>query len=153
MRAFIVATLYEWSKTPYQKWIKKNEAWELSVPQLMAYPVESLGYHLGSFMLRHNFTLEPKLENHDVFHVLTGIGISVPEEIAMQFYLLGNGKKSLYLCMVILIGTLLYPDQWRFFLKAYRLGAQANIFHSLAYHKLLLQPIETIRTTFLIQTL
>jgi len=110
MRALILETIYEWSKKPYQKWFKKNTAWNISTKKLMQYPQESLGFYLGCFLLKYNFEPQPRLENHDVFHVLTNIGTSVPEEVAMQYYLLGNGKRSMYLLSVIFLGTLLYPD-------------------------------------------
>lgn len=153
MRALLLETFYEWSKAPYQRWFKKEHPWDISVKQLVTYPKESLGFHLGSFLLQHDFTPQPKLENHDVFHVLTQIGITVPEEIAMQYYLLGNGKRSAYLYMVIFIGTLLYPDKLMFFIKAYQKGSTALTFYQLDFKKLLTQSVSTIRTTFLIKTI
>jgi len=103
---------------------------------------------LGTFP--YDFTPQPKLENHDVFHVLTKTGITVPDEIAMQYYLMGNGKRSMYLYMVILVGTLLYPDKFRLFKTAYKKGARAYSFYQLDFKKLLDQPLDTLRTTFLI---
>ncbi|GAA4274306.1 Coq4 family protein [Aquimarina gracilis] len=153
MRAYILETIYEWSKKPYQKWFKKNAAWSIPAGQLLLYPTESLGFHLGCFLLKYNFDPQPKLENHDVFHVLTNIGITVPEEIAMQFYLFGNGKRSLYLLAVIFLGTLLYPDNIQLFRKAYKKGQEAYAFHQLDYQKLLDQPILKIQNTFLITPL
>ncbi len=153
MRALILETIYEWSKKPYQKWFKRNLAWDIPTKQLMHYPQESLGFHLACFLLKHNFDPQPKLENHDVFHVLTNTGISVPEEIAMQYYLLGNGKQSMYLLSVISLGTLLYPDKISFFRSAYRKGKMAHAFYQLDYKKLLDQPIQTLRNTFLISML
>lgn len=153
MRAFILETIYEWSKQPYQKWIKKNPAWDLPIEKLIAYPYESLGFHLGCFLLKYDFTPQPKLEDHDVFHVLTNIGISVPEEIAMQYYLLGNGKRSMYLLSVIALGSLFYPDKINFFAKAYKKGKTAHPFYQLEYKKLLHQPIQKIQSTFLITSL
>lgn len=153
MRALLLEILYEWSKVPYQKWFKKELPWDLSVSQLLMYPENSLGFHLGSFLLQHDFTPQPKLENHDVFHVLTKTGITVPDEISMQYYLLGNGKKSAYLYIVITIGTLLYPDKFSTFRTAYSNGRSAYTFYQLDFKKLLDQPLATIQTTFLIATL
>ncbi len=152
MRSIILEILYEWSKIPYQRWFKKETPWDISVSQLLRYPKNSLGFHLGSFLLQHDFSPQPKLENHDVFHVLTKTGITVPEEIFMQYYLLGNGKKSVYLYTVIFIGTLLYPDKLKMFRVAFRKGCDAYTFYSLDFKKLLNQPLNTIRTTFLIST-
>ncbi len=151
MRAFILETIYELSKKPYQRWFKKDSAWDISVSTLLqGYPKNSLGFHLGCFLLKHDFSPQPKLENHDVFHVLTNTGISVPEEIAMQYYLLGNGKRSTYLLSVIFLGTLLYPDKIILFRKAYKKGKAAYSFHQLDYRKLLHKPMLTLRAIFLI---
>jgi ubiquinone biosynthesis protein Coq4 len=153
MRVYILETIYELSKKPYQKWFKKQPSWDISVKTLIKYPKGSLGFHLGSFLLQHDFSPQPKLENHDVFHVLTSIGISVPEEIAMQYYLLGNGKRTIYLISVILLGTLLYPDKIKLFKKAYQKGKTAYSFYQLDYKKLLHKPVQTLKTTFLISSL
>ncbi|MEW7291098.1 Coq4 family protein [Aquimarina sp. 2304DJ70-9] len=154
MRAFILETIYELSKKPYQRWFKKDPAWDISVTTLLQeYPKNSLGFHLGCFLVQYDFSPQPKLENHDVFHVLTNTGISVPEEIAMQYYLLGNGKRSTYLLSVIFLGTLLYPDKMIFFRKAYKKGKAAYSFYQLDFKKLLHKPMLTLRTIFLISPL
>ena len=150
MRAIVLEKLYEWSLIPYQSF-KKNEAWGIRIEDLLQYSKDSLGYQMGHFLLRNNFDLQEKLESHDVFHVLTGTGITVPKEISMQFYLLGNGKRSAYLCSVIFLGALLYPDYLKLFLSKYRRGKSSLPFHQLDFYKLLGQPIERIKSTFLIQ--
>jgi ubiquinone biosynthesis protein Coq4 len=150
MRAIILEKLYEWSVIPYQAF-KKNAAWDLGIEDLLQYTKDSLGYQMGRFLLQNNFDLQEKLESHDVFHVLTGTGITVPKEISMQFYLYGNGKRSAYLFSVIFIGSLLYPDKFKLFTSAYRRGKMALPFHQLDFYKLLDQPINRIKSTFLIQ--
>ncbi|TPN81726.1 Coq4 family protein [Aquimarina algicola] len=153
MRALIMETLYEWSKKPYQKWFKHNPEWDISTKTLLKYPKYSLGFHLGCFLLKHDFNPQPKLENHDVFHVLTDTGVSVHEEIAMQYYLFGNGKRSLYMLSVIGIGTICYPDKIKLFRRALRKGKTAYPFHQLEYLKLLDQSVQKLKTTFLITSL
>ncbi len=150
MRAIILEKLYEWSLIPYQSF-KKNEAWTVGIEDLLHYPKETLGYQMGFFLLKNNFDLQEKLESHDVFHVLTGTGITVPEEISMQFYLLGNGKRSAYLFSVIFLGALLFPDYLKMFLSKYRQGKTSLPFHQLDFQKLLNQPLARIKNTFLIQ--
>ncbi|MEX0290544.1 MAG: hypothetical protein AB3N14_15675 [Flavobacteriaceae bacterium] len=150
MRAVILEHLYEWSKRPYQKYFKKTDPWTQSAQELLQYPEGTLGFHLACFLLKHHFELQPKLESHDVFHVLTDTGISVPEEISMQYYLLGNGKRSLYLFTVIVLGTSLYPDELSRFYKAYQRGRRALPFHQLDFSRLLFQPIKRIQSAFLI---
>ena len=150
MRAIVLEKLYEWSVIPYQSF-KKNEAWNLGIEDLLQFPKATLGYQMGYFLLSNNFDLQEKLESHDVFHVLTNTGITVPEEISMQFYLLGNGKRSAYLYSVILLGTLFFPDYFKLFLSRYRRGKASLAFHQLDFQKLLNQPLEGIKSTFLIQ--
>jgi ubiquinone biosynthesis protein Coq4 len=149
MRGLILEKLYEWSLIPYQSF-KKNDAWNIGIEDLLQYSKDSLGYHIGYFLLLNNFDLQEKLESHDVFHVLTETGTTVPEEISMQFYLLGNGKRSAYLFSVIFLGGLLFPDYLKFFLFKYRRGKASLPFHQLDFYKLLDQPIKRITDTFLI---
>lgn len=151
MKDKLFELLYMLSKLPYQRFLKKNAPWNVTKEALLTYPVNSLGYDLGLFLTVNHFTMEPKLEDHDVMHVLIGIGTSVKEEIAMQFYLLGNGKRSIYLFMVVLFGTLFYPFEFPFFRSYYKRGRKALSFYDLDYSKLLMQPTENIRKAFKIQ--
>ncbi len=151
MKDKLFELFYRLSKVPYQHFLKKNAPWSVTKEELLTYPEKTLGNDLGIFLTVNHFTMEPKLEDHDVMHILTGIGTSVKEEIAMQCYLLGNGKRSVYLFMVVLIGTLFYPFEISFFHSYYKRGRRALAFYYLDYSKLLLQPTENIRKTFKIQ--
>jgi hypothetical protein len=148
MRDLIIEKMYEITKKPYQKFFKKGAPWQVTPKELISYNPESLGFHLGSFLIKHHFEMQPKLEEHDVIHVLTNTSISVQDEIGMQFYLLGNGKKSAYLFMVIAMGTLFYPTQINQFIKNYKRGKTAHRFHDLDFQKMLSIPIKNIQHTF-----
>ena len=150
IRDYIIEQLYELGKIPYRYLFKAKRPWNISVNQLLQYSELSLGYHLGSFLLQHNFEPQPQLEDHDVFHVLTRTGITVKEEVAMQYYLLGNGKKSLFLLGTLLIGTLFYPEKIRLFIRSFRRGRKALSFHHLEFKQLLHIPITDIQSKFLI---
>ena len=126
MRDLFIEKMYELSKKPYQKFFKKGKAWDVKVNHLIQLPNDSLGFHLGCFLLKYNFEIQPKLEDHDIIHVLTNTGISVVEEIGMQYYLYGNGKRSLYLIMVIVSGTLFYPTRFSYFKQQYKRGKTAG---------------------------
>lgn len=148
MKEYLIEKMYELSKKPYQKYFKKNNAWNFDKKQLLAFPEESLGFHLGCFLIKYHFEIQPKLEDHDVIHVLTNTGVSVIDEIGMQYYLLGNGKKSLYLFMVILTGTCFYPTQIQNFIKQYKRGKNAHLFHHLDFQKMLKIPVKNIQDSF-----
>lgn len=148
MRDLLIEKMYEITKKPYQKFFKKGVAWNVTPKELIAYKEGSLGFHLGCFLLKYNFDMQPKLEDHDVIHVLTNTQVAVPDEIAMQYFLLGNGKKSAYLFMVICIGTIFYPTHFKHFIHTYNRGKKAHQFHDLDFYKMLNIPVITIRSTF-----
>ena len=151
MRDLFIEKMYELSKKPYQKFFKKGNAWDVKVNQLIQLPDDSLGFHLGCFLLKYNFEIQPKLEDHDIIHVLTNTGISVVEEIGMQYYLYGNGKRSLYLMMVIISGTLFYPTRFSYFKQQYKRGKTAHEFYGLDFLNMLPVPLTHIQKTFNIQ--
>ena len=151
MRDLFIEKMYEISKKPYQRYYKKGNAWNVNVNQLLQLQSDSLGFHLGCFLLKYNFEIQPKLEDHDIIHVLTNTGISVVEEIGMQYYLLGNGKRSLYLWMVILSGTLFYPTRFSYFKKQYQRGKASHEFYGLDFLNMLSVPLTHIQKTFNIQ--
>ena len=148
MKDLFIEKMYEISKKPYQRFFKKGKAWDINVNQLIQLPSDSLGFHLGCFLLKYNFDIQPKLEDHDIIHVLTNTGISVVEEIGMQYYLLGNGKRSLYLLMVIITGTLFYPTRFRYFKQQYERRKQADEFYGLDFLNMLSIPITNLQQTF-----
>lgn len=148
MKDYIVEKMYEYSRKPYQKYFKKSTPWEIDKDELLQYPKESLGFELGYFLDKNDFDIQPKLEDHDIIHVLTNTGISVADEIGMQYYLLGNGKRSLYLFMVILSGTPFYLRHISYFFQQYKRGKQALPFHYLDFSKMLLIPVQSIQETF-----
>ena len=151
MKDKLIEKMYELSKKPYQKYIKKNLPWTISRSELLQHKPETLGYELGNFLEKHLFEIQPKLEDHDVIHVLTKTGISVPDEIGMQFYLLGNGKKSLYLFMVLATGTCFYPTRFQYFKSQYCRGKAAHRFYQLDFSKMLHFDTALIQNTFNIQ--
>ena len=148
MRDLLIEKMYEITKKPYQKFFKKGVAWNVTPKELIAYKEGSLGFHLGCFLLKYNFDMQPKLEDHDVIHVLTNTQVAVPDEIAMQYFLLGNGKKSAYLFMVICIGTIFYPTHFKQFIYNYKRGKNSHQIYDLDFYKMLHIPVKTIQETF-----
>jgi hypothetical protein len=66
--------------------------------------------------------LIPRLESHDLMHLLTGVGADVVSEVELQFTLLGNGKRSLYLLGTVALGLCVYPEHAARFLMGFRRG-------------------------------
>lgn len=148
MKEFIIERLYKIIKVPYQFLFKNSKSWEITITDLLKYPQDSLGFHYGSFLLKYNFNIQESLEEHDAYHVLIDIGITVKDEIDMQFYLLGNGKRSPFVFIVIITGLLFYPFKIKSFIKYYQRGKQAHAFYYLDFYKMLPISLSTIQNTF-----
>lgn len=151
MRKRFIAWLFEKSQKVYTAFFKKNKPWGILKVDLLEFPNESLGKHLGYFLDKNNFELIPKVERHDVYHVLTGYGTQVEDEIALQYLCYGNGKRSLYLYSVIAIGTLILPEYFRYYLKSYKIGKNANAFYNYNFKKLLKISLKGLKGMFSLQ--
>ncbi|MCB9224804.1 MAG: hypothetical protein H6582_11540 [Crocinitomicaceae bacterium] len=122
-REKLCAWMFEVTKAPYAALFKrKKTAWGLNSSTLLTYPAGTLGNEVGQFLSTNGFELIPKLESHDVYHVITGMSTTVQDEVGMQFLLLGNGKKSLYLFSTIGICIFLLPEHFKYFIRCYKKG-------------------------------
>jgi ubiquinone biosynthesis protein Coq4 len=145
-RKKLITWLFHWTMIGYCKF-KQKAAWGITTAQLLYLPSQSLGHHLGQLLHKNGFELLPKVERHDAYHLVTGYGTAVEEEIALQYCCFGNGKRTPYLYGVLLLGTFILPDYMSMYLKAYRLGHEANSFHHFDYKKLLSVNFEHFRST------
>lgn len=125
---------------------KNHEAWGVTTNELLTYPTDTLGRHLGEFLHKNGFELIPKVERHDAYHTLTGYGTNVEDEIALQCLCFGNGKRSLYLYGAMILGILILPDYWRYYYRSYQIGRNAHPFHHFDYKKLLNVNIHDFRS-------
>ena len=145
LRKQLINWLFEISSKIYTQLFKDHKPWGITRKELLGYTKDSFGYHLGLFLNKNNFELIPKVERHDCFHVLTNYSTKVEDEIALQYLSLGNGKNSPYLFGAIILGTIILPDYLTYYIKSYKIGKQANVFHNLDYKPLLKVNIEHFR--------
>jgi ubiquinone biosynthesis protein Coq4 len=135
LRSLFDATHRLWAAT------KRAEPWNLTVPELLAFPAGTLGRTLGEHLHAEGFELIPCLEAHDVWHLVTHVGTDVPSEIELQFVLAGNGKRSLYLVGTLVIGMAVYPEQRRRFAAGWDRGRRSERFHDLDVREMLGRPV------------
>jgi len=146
-RKQLIVRLFEMSEKFYTGHFKKNkQPWNLTRSELLVYPKKSFGHYLGEFLTENNFELIPKVERHDAYHVLTGYGTKVEDEIALQYVCFGNGKRSLYLFGVMILGTLLLPDYMSYYIRSLKTGRNAHAFHHWDFSKMLHTSLEEMRT-------
>jgi ubiquinone biosynthesis protein Coq4 len=144
MRKKFIYWLFEHSQRIYIKF-KNKKPWEIKTQELLEYSNETFGYQLGEFLNKNRFELLPKVERHDAYHLLTGYGTKVEDEIALQYVCFANGKRSLYLLGVLLIGTLILPEYYKYYIKSYKLGKSCNQFHHFDYKRLLHFSLQELR--------
>ncbi len=145
IRDRLLILLVDWTKPVYVRWFKQQqEAWPIDRQALQQYPTGTLGRELGDFLAREGFELLPKLEDHDVLHVLLKYETTVIGEAQMQFFLLGNGKRSLYALFTALLAMLLLPEGWRSYRKAFRLGRASRSIANWRFEHLLREPIKVL---------
>lgn len=123
----------------------------VTMDELICYPKDTLGFHVGTFLFNNSHDADPQPEITDIHRVLINKEVSDKEEIAMHFYLFGNGDLALKNLFVIVTGSLLYPLQLRYFYRRYRDGRYALRFYDLNHFGLLHLPIDRIKDTFLIR--
>lgn len=148
MKDIIIEFLYKTIKVPYEYFFKNSQPWGINVEELLRYEANTLGHQLGTFLKINNYEVQDSLEEHDVYHVLTKIGTNVKQEVDLQFFLLGNGKRSPFVFIVILTGIIFYPNAYKSFYSCYKKGKKAHKFYHLDFQKMLTIPVTNIRKTF-----
>ncbi len=124
---------------------QERHSWNLKCRDLLKLASDTLGFHIGCFLLKHDLELEDQAETHDIFHVLTGYDTTSLQEIGMQFWLYGNGKRSFPLYSAIIAGLLIYPDKFHYLMDCHYLGQRSRSIHNLDYLELLQESVESLR--------
>lgn len=124
----------------------------ITAAQLVKYPEESLGNKLGRHLLNSNCGTNVTAETEDVYQLIIGSGeVSVKEDIAVQYYLFGNGSNSLRTLTAMAVGLVFCPHHAGYFYKRYKDGKRALRFYDVDHFGMLHLPLERIKDTFLIR--
>jgi len=123
----------------------------VSMDDLITYPKESLGFHLGCFLFNNSHEPDPIPEKEDIYRLLLTKERSSKEEIAMHYYLFGNGDNSLRTLFIVATGAVFYLHCIKYFYSKYRDGRNAFKFYYLDHFKMLHLPLEKIKDAFMIR--
>jgi hypothetical protein len=120
--------------------------------QLIHYPEGTLGNNLGRHLLYSNYGTNVIAEKEDIYQLLIGRGkVSVKEDIAVQYYIFGNGCNSPRTILAMGIGVLMCPHYAGYFYKRYKDGKHALRFYDVDHFGMLHLPLDRIKDTFLIR--
>ena len=147
LRTQLFIYLYQISMPVYRHLIKgKRPKWQTRHSELRQYPLDSLGYQYALFLEKNKFHSMDNFENHDALHIILEYPTDIKNESAMQFCLLGNGKKSLYMYSMVFFSTLIFPENISYFHKAYLRGKRLLPFHQWNFETLLKKPVSEIKS-------
>ncbi len=146
IRTWFFVLLYQLSTPVYRQFIKsKRPKWEISLAEMQTYPQETLGFQYVAFLKKNNFEAMENFENHDVFHLILNYGTDIQGESSMQFFLLGNGKRSFYMFALIICSIFFFPENIPAFYRAYQRGKSTDRCYDWDFEKLLKTPVSQIK--------
>lgn len=128
---------------------RKNR--DLTAGQLIKYPEGSLGQQLGRYLIGTNEGQNVTAQREDIFQLLIAGKYSIKEDIAVHYYLFGNGKNSLRNLLAMAVGLVVCPQHTAYFYNRYKDGMQALRFYDVDHFGMLHLPINRIKETFLIR--
>lgn len=125
----------------------KEKNWNLSTSELLQYPEGSLGKAMGEFLKKSNVEPLAGAEYHDLQHVLFDYSISFKDEIGLQFFLHGNGKKSFASVSTYIGAWFILPAQWKYLRDSYDKGKKCKDISTLNLRALLHQDLIQVKAS------
>jgi hypothetical protein len=125
----------------------KDKNWNLSSTELLKFSEGSLGKALGEFLKKQQVELLVGAEYHDIHHVLFDYSVSFKDEIALQFFLHGNGKKSIASISTRIGAWCLLPTEWKYLKASYDRGRRCKDISVLNFKSMLHQDLTQIKTS------
>ncbi|WP_124980459.1 hypothetical protein [Nonlabens xiamenensis] len=107
------------------EYFSKMEPYEQKVSELRKLENGTLGKEIAECLDKHNLTLVPKYESHDLKHVLLNYKMTAEDEIRMQAFMVGNGNYSIPSFAILIFGAILLPDLWRTFYSDFKKGKKS----------------------------
>lgn len=125
----------------------KDKNWNLTTADLLKYSEGSLGKEMGKFLQANKVEPLAHAEYHDVHHVLFDYSITFKDEVALQFFLRGNGKRSLASLGTSIGAWILLPTQWNYLRNSYKRGQNCIDISQLNLKELLNEDLQKIKSS------
>ena len=125
----------------------KDKNWNLRTAELLKFPDGSLGKELGEFLQKYHVEPLAGAEYHDLHHVLFDFSISFKDEVALQFFLQGNGKRSIASISTCIGAWFILPTQWKYLKASYERGKKCKDISILNSRTLLHQNFTQVRAS------
>lgn len=146
LRSFLLIEGVEVAKPIYAFFFQRNKKpWKQNLQSLRHFPDGTLGRELARFLDQYQLKWVPLYESHDVYHLLLDFKPVLEDEVAMQFFLIGNGKWSPFVTLTAALGGLLMPDSWSAFKQAFRRGRQSACIRDWQFEHMLYESVESLK--------
>lgn len=122
-----------------------NKPWGLSTAMLKQFPEGSLGKVVGEFLYKNRMEPIAGAESHDVYHVLFDFSTSFKDEIGLQFFLRGNGKKSIASFLTSIGAWVVLPFSYNYLKSSYEKGKNCIDISQLNLRELLYKDFESVK--------
>ena len=126
-----------------------DKNWNISTVQLLQYSEGSLGKSLGEFLKKLNVELLSGAEYHDIHHILFDYSITFKDEVALQFFLHGNGNKSIASVSTRIGAWCLLPTEWKYLNTAYKRGKLYKDISVINFKSMLHQDLNEVKAYLL----
>jgi ubiquinone biosynthesis protein Coq4 len=94
--------------------------------QLRHLPAGTVGHDMIAALDRDQHQLIPYYEKHDIKHIVFGYPMTEEGEVAMQFFMLGNGLVSFPVLATALMGLFTMPEYYTTLFKAFKRGRRVQ---------------------------
>ncbi len=125
----------------------KEPGWKMSTTQLLNLPNGTVGKNLGEFFKENKLEPIAGAELHDLYHVLFGFSSSFKDEVALQFFLRGNGKNSIASYSTSVGAWCILPTEWSYLRSSYERGKKCNDISKLDPGSILFENFDEVRAT------
>ena len=129
----------------------KEEPWHLRTADLLQYPEDSVGKKVGEFLKKENLEPIARAESHDVLHVLLDYTVHFKDEVAMQFFLRGNGNNSIASFLTSIGAWVILPTQWSYLKHSYTRGKNCADVSKLDFKAVLNENIDDVKAKLFIK--
>lgn len=125
----------------------KEPGWNMSTADLLSFPSGTVGKTLGEFFNKNKLEPIAGAESHDLYHVLFDYSASFKDEVALQFFLRGNGKNSIASFSTSIGAWCILPTQWSYLRASYERGKKCRDISMLDLKSILFQNFNEVRAT------
>jgi hypothetical protein len=148
----LLVTLSHLALRLHARFRKSTQPWQLEASSLTSCPPGSLGEALYQFYHQHQYHPIPRMEYHDVEHLILEYQTDVKGEILLQSFVVGNGKKTFFAVLACVASACILPETIFLSYQAYKRGKTYLPIWHIDYRAELNTPLQQLRAKVLVPT-